>query len=50
MHPQAAAKGKGKTPLLASLEGEDDGDGKVRSRDLIDENWMFSGHITWWAN
>ena len=54
MHPQAATKDKEKTPLIASLEEEDDGDGKVRSRDLRDENWtciaLFTGHIEWWAN
>ena len=49
MHPQAAAKDKEKTPLVASLEEEDDLIRKVRSRDLMDENWtciaLFSGHI-----
>lgn len=39
IHPQAGAKDKRKTPLVASLEEEDDGDGKVSSRDLMDENW-----------
>ena len=52
IHPQAGAKDKRKTPLVASLEEEDDGDGKVSSRDLMDENWtvLFSGHIACWCN